>query len=443
MSTETTAAAPVAGNAPVADGNFSNPATYREERGRLIARQGGIRRVGARFAVPSQSIHADAPTYIVDLVDETCTCPDYETRRMRCKHQEAVLFWLAWEGTVSVPTDDGAAAAAPPKRPTYRQNWPAYNAAQTTEKARVELLLKSLCEGIEEPERAPGKSGPKPIPLRDMIFAAAMKVYVGMSGRRASTDIRDCEERGHVGRAPHYNSIFRTLESPATTEILTHLIEESAAPLAEIENIAGQFAQDSTGFSTVTYDRWFDQKHGKLRAQHAWVKLHVMVGTLTNVVTGVKVSGEGDCPLLPELLKATAKRFKVREVSGDKAYLSKQNLAEIASVGATPFIAFKINSTGASRSPHWRRMWAHFSLKADDYFARYHRRSNVESSMWMIKSKFGGSVRSKLPTAQVNEVLCKVLCHNLACIVHAITEFGIDADFGGKPAAPALALVKP
>jgi hypothetical protein len=56
----------------------------------------------------------------------------------------------------------------------------------------------------------------------------------------------------------------------------------------------------------------------------------------------------------------------------------------------------------------------------------------------MVKSKFGGAVRSKLPTAQVNEVLCKVLCHNLACIVHAITEFGIDVDFS-KPAQPAQA----
>ena len=87
-----------------------------------------------------------------------------------------------------------------------------------------------------------------------------------------------------------------------------------------------------------------------------------------------------------------------------------------------------------------------FSLKSEDFLARYHRRSNVETTMWMIKSKFGGAVRSKLPAAQINEVLAMVLCHNLACIVHAITEFGIEADFGGKPAAPAtptLALVTP
>jgi transposase len=416
--------------------------TTREERGRAIAKLGGIRRLGGRFTVPSQSVAADAPVYIVDLVDETCTCPDYETRRLRCKHIEAIYFWLASEGAVS---DDGT-IEPPSRRPTYRQNWPAYNAAQTTEKARVEQLLKSLCDGIEEPARAPGRSGPKPIPIRDAVFAAVVKVYTTFSGRRASTDIRDCAERGHVARAPHYNSVFRCLESAATTEILIRLIEESAAPLAEIENLAGQYAIDSTGFSTVTYDRWFDQKHGKLRAAHAWVKLHVMIGTCTNVVTGVKVSGEGDCPLLPELLKQTARRFDVREVSGDKAYLSKDNLEAIEGVGAVPFIPFKINSAGASsKSPHWRRMWAHFSLRGDDFLARYHRRSNVESTMWMIKSKFGGAVRSKLPTAQINEVLAKVLCHNLACIVHAITEFGIETDFAPKtiaPTAPALAVVK-
>ncbi len=32
----------------------------------------------------------------------------------------------------------------------------------------------------------------------------------------------------------------------------------------------------------------------------------------------------------------------------------------------------------------------------------------------MIKAKFGARVRSKTPVAQVNEVLYKVLCHNLA-----------------------------
>jgi len=47
----------------------------------------------------------------------------------------------------------------------------------------------------------------------------------------------------------------------------------------------------------------------------------------------------------------------------------------------------------------------------------------------MMKRKFGGSVRSKNFTAQQNEILCKALCHNLAVLVHAMHELGIDPTF--------------
>ena len=60
----------------------------------------------------------------------------------------------------------------------------------------------------------------------------------------------------------------------------------------------------------------------------------------------------------------------------------------------------------------------------------------------MIKSKFGGAVRSKLPTAQINEVLAKVLLHDLSCIVHAVAEFGIEVDFA-KPTPAAQPMQAP
>ncbi len=43
----------------------------------------------------------------------------------------------------------------------------------------------------------------------------------------------------------------------------------------------------------------------------------------------------------------------------------------------------------------------------------YHKRSNVESAMSMIKAKFSEHIRSKTDAAIVNELLCKVLCHNI------------------------------
>ena len=59
----------------------------------------------------------------------------------------------------------------------------------------------------------------------------------------------------------------------------------------------------------------------------------------------------------------------------------------------------------------------------------YHKRSNVETAFSMIKAKFGDAVRSKSDIGQWNEVLCKVLCHNLCVIIQAMHELGIHPVF--------------
>jgi hypothetical protein len=41
-----------------------------------------------------------------------------------------------------------------------------------------------------------------------------------------------------------------------------------------------------------------------------------------------------------------------------------------------------------------------------------------QASFSMIKAKFRDHVRSKTPVAMVNEVLCKLICHNI-CVLAA------------------------
>jgi transposase len=255
-----------------------------------------------------------------------------------------------------------------------------------------------------------------------------MKVYTTVSGRRASTDIRACEERGLVEHAPSYNSVFRVIERPDLRPLFKILVEESAAPLKAVERT---FAVDGTGFSTNTYSRWFDHKYGEEKKVQRWVKAHAMVGTVTNVITSIEVT-EGnvhDSPMFAPLVNQTrVNGFDVREVSADKAYLSHENLAAVEAVGAVPYVPFKSNS-GSTGSAAWERMWHYFSLNRDDFLAHYHRRSNVESTFSAMKRKFGGSVRSKLLDAQLNEVLLKCLCFNLSVLVHAIHELDIEPKF--------------
>ena len=48
---------------------------------------------------------------------------------------------------------------------------------------------------------------------------------------------------------------------------------------------------------------------------------------------------------------------------------------------------------------------------------------------WREKRKFGEIIRSKTPVAQRNELLLKVLCHNIVCVIHEIHESGVAATF--------------
>jgi transposase len=61
----------------------------------------------------------------------------------------------------------------------------------------------------------------------------------------------------------------------------------------------------------------------------------------------------------------------------------------------------------------FKKMFHYFQFKKVDFRAHYHHRSNVESTVMMIKTKFGDSLRSKSDTAMKNEVLAKALCHNI------------------------------
>ena len=72
--------------------------------------------------------------------------------------------------------------------------------------------------------------------------------------------------------------------------LLRTLVEESASPLKAIET---NFAVDATGFSTQTYVRWFDHKHGEDRRVQKWIKCHAMIGVQTNVSSSVRATSFG------------------------------------------------------------------------------------------------------------------------------------------------------
>jgi transposase len=373
-------------------------------------------------------------TYTVDNRKKCCTCPDYEERQQPCKHVFAVEFFVKRETRT---TADGATTVTEThgvRLTTYPQPWAAYNRAQTTEKEAFCDMLRDLCAGIPEPEQTRGR--PR-LPLSDTIFAAAFKVYSGFSGRRFMTDLRDAKERGLIAHTPHYNSVFNVIESEAVTPILHDLTTASSLALREVEV---DFAADSTGFGTSQFFRYYSMKYQREQLGHDWVKCHAMIGVKTNIITAVTITkrNANDYPHLYGLVKATARNFTMREVSADKAHSGKFNSKAIVAVGAQPFIPFRSNAAERMYSPLWNKLLHFFSMNRVEFLAHYHKRSNVEATFSAIKRVFGDSVRSRTAVAQHNEVLLKVLCHNIRTVIHAMHELGITPDFG-CPNSPAAA----
>ena len=61
-------------------------------------------------------------------------------------------------------------------------------------------------------------------------------------------------------------------------------------------------------------------------------------------------------------------------------------------------------------------------------------RERLERKDELIKAKFGDALRSKTETAQINEALCKVLCHNLCCLIQSMYELEIKPEFWAEAA---------
>jgi hypothetical protein len=239
----------------------------------------------------------------VNVDEASCSCPDYELRRAKCKH----FFAVSFSRTVETTPDGTKVTTETVKlvRKTYSQPWAEYNLAQTKEKGIVQRLLRDLCDGVATPAHA-GR-GPNPIAFSDAIFGMVWKTYLGTSGRRAPTDMDACAADGSLSRDLAYNTLFKYAAKADLTPILVRLIEQSAVPLPSVES---SVAIDSAGFGTCVYKRWYDEKYGRERSEAKWLKAHATVGVVTGIVTAISVtdSNSHDSTELPALVESTAQR---------------------------------------------------------------------------------------------------------------------------------------
>lgn len=398
----------------------------RETRGQQIAQSAKIEYDEDKhgWIVPSQSSNKKY------FVDETgiCNCPDAEFHNIKCKHSHAVQYYLQ----IRKNTPNGVQETK--IRISSKQAWEVYNKAQTQEIKMFDELLKDIVESIDEPIQTFGR--PR-LSMRESVFCSIQKVYSQLSSRRAYSLFGNAVEHEQIHHAPHFNAVSKLLNRADITPILHQLVRLTAQPLSAVES---QFAIDSTGFKTTNFCDYATQKYN-LNRKHQWLKAHICTGVKTNIITSVEITDgdSADSPQFAPLVKVTADNgFTIQEMTADKAYSSRNNMEAVAEVGGTPYIPFKSNATGrAAGSAIWKKMYHYFQLNQEEFLAHYHKRSNVESTFSMIKAKLGDSVKSKNRTAQINELLCKVIAHNIIVLIHEIHELGIEPKFCTQSQVPA------
>ena len=304
-----------------------------------IAKTCKITKNGNGWIVPSQS---NGAAYDVEFSEfehkHSCTCADYQYRKIKCKHIFAVELIVTEEidgyGTVTQTVT---------KKVSYTQDWKAYDHAQIHQKELFMPLLQDVCSRVPQPEYTFGR--PK-LPLSDMVFLSALKVFTTFSLRRFLADAEIAKERGYIEKVPTYVSVAHYMENPDVTPVIKELIKLTSLPLTTVER---DFTIDSSGLGTSSLVKWFrPQDTGKDKDVRAWVKAHLVCKT--NIVTAVELTmtNEHDTKFLPELVMQTAQNFTVKEVSGDKAYSSRANLELINELGAVPYIPLQEGNDGKS-----------------------------------------------------------------------------------------------
>ena len=177
---------------------------------------------------------------------------------------------------------------------------------------------------------------------------------------------------------------------------------------------------DSTGIKVYGEGEWKTRQHG-VSKRRTWRKLHLGIDEATGEILSAVVTTNDvhDSAVLADLLEGAD--AELEQVSADGAYDQMDCYdtitAHSAKAAIPPRKNAKIRQHGhCKRPPHPRdenlRVIRKRGRKTWKKFARYHRRSLAETTMFRHKAAFGGQVRSRKFENQAVEILLQCAALN-------------------------------
>ena len=107
----------------------------------------------------------------------------------------------------------------PKVKKTYKQQWSAYDLAQTEEFKLFQDTLIELIDSLIQVRKPIRKNGRPFADLKDMLFCCVMKVFFGKSARRNIGYLTMGKGLGYIKKVPHFTSIQNYYNNSSLTPL--------------------------------------------------------------------------------------------------------------------------------------------------------------------------------------------------------------------------------
>src|SRR3989344_827168 len=314
------------------------------------------------------------------------------------------------------------------KKQRYLRNEPAYNAHQENEFIFFITALPFIIFS------ALAKAG---LRLNQLNFqryliahiCLAIKDYFGMSLRRSMGLIKfifwAMKWKADI---PCFKTLNNYMMKQECSIIQENILEYTVHPLIYIET---HFNIDSTNDSLSTSSSWYNYRIGRKLKKKDHLKEHVTSTAKYNAAVAVDISQEGDGKFIrPHIGKIEKQGFKLKDMCGDKAYLTRDGCNAVREVGGRAHFKIKSNTiSNAKGSQEWKRTVTAQKENDPQEIDTYNIRQNAESTNHAKKSKLGCKIRSKLDKTKEAEAMGKWCAYNVTAICRAYYDNAINFEF--------------
>ena len=282
-----------------------------------------------------------------------------------------------------------------------KRNWKEYN-EHLVRRGEILFSIDFLENWDEEIEKMnEGKRGrPYDYPQSFMIFLKILHDCIQIKYRQLEGFVRALSKYIPKIKAPSFSQIRR--RSVKIEIDLYKTLKESKDDFV--------IAVDSSGVKVANRGEWMREKW---KVHRGWIKIHVAVDVNTKEIIAIEVTDErtGDGKMLKPLIEKAEKNVgkgKIKRVSADGAYDSKENFEYLDGKGIEPAIKTRKNSStrargSPARARHVREM-KELSYEGwrDKY--RYGQRWMAETTFSRGKREYGEYVTSRNLENMVKEV---------------------------------------